>query len=71
LDELVPEDDRYRRIDALVGDWGFVREAARPYYADGLGRPSIDSGIAPKPIAPTLIPVLPISRRIHSHCPAL
>ena len=42
LDELVPEDDRYRRIDELVGDWGFVREAARPYYADGLGRPSID-----------------------------
>jgi transposase len=42
LDELVPEDDRYRRIDALVGDWGFVREGARPYYADGMGRPSID-----------------------------
>ena len=37
LDELVPEDDRYRRIDELVGDWGFVREAARPYYAEGLG----------------------------------
>ncbi len=42
LDELVPEDDRYRRIDELVGDWGFVREAARPYYSDGIGRPSID-----------------------------
>jgi len=42
LDELVPEDDRYRRIDDLVGDWGFVREAARPYYAEGVGRPSID-----------------------------
>jgi transposase len=42
LDELVPEDDRYRRIDALVGDWGFVREAARAYYCDGIGRPSID-----------------------------
>lgn len=42
LDELVSEDDRYRRIDALVGDWGFVREAARSYYADGVGRPSID-----------------------------
>lgn len=41
LDELVPEDDRYRRIDELVG-WGFVREAARPYYADRVGRPSID-----------------------------
>jgi hypothetical protein len=43
LDELVAEDDRYRRIDELVGDWGFVREAARPYYADALGRPSIRS----------------------------
>jgi transposase len=42
LDELVAEDDRYRRIDELVGDWGFVREAARPYYADAVGRPSID-----------------------------
>jgi transposase len=42
LDELVAEDDRYRRIDALVGDWGFVREAARPYYSEGIGRPSID-----------------------------
>jgi transposase len=42
LEELVPEDDRYRRIDALVGDWGFVREVARPYYSAGIGRPSID-----------------------------
>ncbi len=42
LDELVPEDDRYRRIDELVGDWGFVRDAARPYYSEGIGRPSID-----------------------------
>ena len=28
LDELVPADDRYRRIDEIVGDWGFVRAAA-------------------------------------------
>jgi transposase len=42
LDELVPADDRYRRIDELVGDWGFVREAARGYYSDGIGRPSVD-----------------------------
>jgi transposase len=42
LDELVAEDDRYRRIDVLVGDWGFVREAAGSYYADAVGRPSID-----------------------------
>lgn len=42
LDELVPVDGRYRRIEGLVGGWGFVREAARPYYADGVGRPSID-----------------------------
>src|SRR5439155_4684252 len=41
LDELVAEDDLYRRIDALV-DWGFVRVAAAPYYADALGRPSVD-----------------------------
>jgi hypothetical protein len=42
LDELVPVDDRYRRIDEFVGDWGFVREAARPYYSERVGRPSID-----------------------------
>jgi transposase len=41
LDELVAEDDRYRRFDRLV-DWGFVREVAAPYYADEVGRPSID-----------------------------
>lgn len=41
LDELVPADDRYRRLDELV-DWSFVREAAAPYYAEDVGRPSID-----------------------------
>jgi transposase len=37
----VAEDDRYRRLDRLV-DWSFVREVAAPYYADEVGRPSID-----------------------------
>lgn len=41
LDELVPEDDRYRKLDRLV-DWSFVREVAAPYYAQDVGRPSID-----------------------------
>jgi transposase len=41
LDELVPEDCRYRRLDRLV-EWSFVREAAGSYYADEVGRPSID-----------------------------
>lgn len=41
LDELVPADDRLRRLDELV-DWGFVRAEAAPYYAAELGRPSID-----------------------------
>lgn len=41
LDGLVPEDDRYRRLDCLV-DWSFVRELAAPYYAGDVGRPSID-----------------------------
>src|SRR3954449_13087691 len=41
LDELVGADDRLRRLDALV-DWGFVRAEAAPYYAAGVGRPSID-----------------------------
>jgi len=41
LDELVPEDDRYRTLDGLV-DWSFVREVAAPYYAEDVGRPSVD-----------------------------
>ena len=41
LDELVPVDDRLRRLDGLV-DWGFVRVEAARYYAAVVGRPSID-----------------------------
>ncbi len=41
LDELIPGDDRYRKLDRLV-DWSFVRELAAPYYAEDVGRPSID-----------------------------
>ncbi len=41
LDQLVPDDDLYRRVDALV-DWGFVRAVAAPYYAEAVGRPSVD-----------------------------
>ena len=41
LDELVPVDDRLRRLDELV-DWRFVRAEAAPYYAADVGRPSID-----------------------------
>ncbi len=41
LDELVPEECCYRKLDRLV-DWSFVREAATLYYADEVGRPSID-----------------------------
>jgi transposase len=41
VDELVPADDRLRRLDELV-DWRFVRVEAAPYYAADLGRPSID-----------------------------
>lgn len=41
LDDLVPADDRYRRVDELV-DFSFVRAEAAPYYAADLGRPSID-----------------------------
>ena len=40
LDELVPADDPYRRLDRLI-DWSFVRVQAAPYYADE-GRPSVD-----------------------------
>jgi transposase len=41
VDELVPADDRLRRIDVAV-DWEFVRAEAARYYARDVGRPSID-----------------------------
>jgi transposase len=41
VDELVPVDDRLRRIDGAV-DWEFVRLEAARYYARDVGRPSID-----------------------------
>ncbi len=40
LDDLVPADDRYRRIEPLVG-WQAVRASAAPFYGDR-GRPSVD-----------------------------
>jgi transposase len=41
LDELVPGEDRFRKLDRLV-DWSFVRELAASYYVEEVGRPSID-----------------------------
>jgi hypothetical protein len=40
LEELVPKDNFYRRLEAAV-DLSFVRELVRPLYAEG-GRPSVD-----------------------------
>jgi transposase len=40
LEELVPEDNFYRRLERTV-DLSFIRELLRPYYASR-GRPSID-----------------------------
>ncbi len=49
LDELVPVDDRLRRIDEAV-DWGFVRSEAELCYARDVGRPSIDPIVLVKPM---------------------
>jgi hypothetical protein len=40
LEELVPKDHFYRRLEARL-DLSFVRELVRPLYANG-GRPSVD-----------------------------
>jgi transposase len=40
LEELVPEDNFYRRLEARL-DLSFVRELVEPLYANG-GRPSVD-----------------------------
>src|SRR5215217_4567872 len=40
LEDLVPEDHFYRRLEARL-DLSFVRELVAPFYAGG-GRPSVD-----------------------------
>ncbi len=40
LEDLVPEDHFYRRLEEQL-DLSFVREMVRPLYAKG-GRPSVD-----------------------------
>src|SRR3954463_16588639 len=48
VDDLVPADDDFRRIERL-GDWGHVRETARPFYrAGGAGRHGIDPAVLVK-----------------------
>ena len=41
LDELVPVDNFYRKVEAKL-DLSFVRDLVRECYADGVGRPSVD-----------------------------
>jgi transposase len=43
LDELVPDDDRLRRVERLV-DWSAVRATAAPFYSD-IGRPGVDPAV--------------------------
>ena len=40
LEDLVPEDNFYRRLEKTI-DLSFVRDLVRPLYARG-GRPSVD-----------------------------
>ena len=48
LDDLVPADDDFRRIEALV-DWGHVRRTAEPFYRPGgAGRPGVDPAVLVK-----------------------
>ena len=48
LDDLVPADDDFRRIEALV-DWGQVRRTAEPFYRPGgAGRPGLDPAVLVK-----------------------
>ena len=41
LEELVPEEHFYRRLEATL-DLSFVRELVAPLYAKSSGRPSVD-----------------------------
>ena len=47
LEDLVPEDNFYRRLQAQL-DLSFVRDLVRPLYANG-GRPSVDPVVFFKP----------------------
>lgn len=40
LDELVPDDDRYRLLEGWIS-WPAVRSTAAPFYTD-FGRPGVD-----------------------------
>ena len=46
VDDLVPADDGYRRVERLVS-WPAVRASAAPFYS-GVGRPSIDPAVLVK-----------------------
>ena len=41
LDDLVPQDNFYRKLEAKV-DLNFVRDLVKNCYASSMGRPSID-----------------------------
>lgn len=41
LEQLVPKDHLLRKIDKYI-DFEFIIEKVKPYYADNIGRPSID-----------------------------
>jgi transposase len=43
LDELVPEDNFYRRVEQCI-DLNFVRDLVSDFYSD-MGRPSIDPAV--------------------------
>jgi transposase len=43
LEDLVPQDHFYRRLEAML-DLSFVRELVAPLYAGG-GRPSVDPSV--------------------------
>ena len=48
LDDLVPADDEFRRIERLV-DWDHVRRTAAPFYRPGgAGRPGLDPAVLVK-----------------------
>jgi transposase len=48
LDDLVPADDDFRRIEALI-DWAHVRATARPFYRPGgAGRMGVDPAVLVK-----------------------
>ena len=63
IEEIVPEDDIYRQIEAAV-DFSFVYDALRPFYCPNNGRNSTDPVVVVKSLLIAFIEGIPSERKL-------